>query len=136
MSLEHFQQQDFKALLKKALKRNNREKVFFSKTSDDTVSQICNEIDNIVRNQSFNKNKDIVLLGFRMNDNRCEPIYYEISKKFKVSAESDIDPISLYALIALYLHENKIPTFKDIKKYIVYDAIYGSGTLFYNMSYV
>jgi hypothetical protein len=135
MSLEHFQQQDFKDLLKKSLKRYNRKKVFFSKTSDETVSKICNEIDNIIKNKSFNKKNEIVLLGFRMSDNRCEPIYYEISSKFKVGTDSDIDTISLYALIALYLHENKIPTFKDIKKYIVYDAIYGSGTLFYNMTY-
>ena len=44
--------------------------------------------------------------------------------------------MSLYTLIALYLNDKKVPTFNDVKKYIVYDAVYGSGQLFYNMSYV
>lgn len=135
MSPEHFKEKSFDKLLKKALKSYNREEVFFADTTQDTVDKICIDIDNIIKNNSFNKNDTIVICGFRMTDNRCEPIFFKLNSKYNVSTDGDIDSMSLYTLIALYLYEKRVPTVEEIKKYIVYDAVYGSGNLFYNMSY-
>jgi hypothetical protein len=132
MEKNHFNKQVFESLLSKSLKQYNREEVFFSDTSDEIITKICNDIDILVEDKSYNINDDIVICGFRMGDKRCEPIYHKLSVKY----ENDIDDMSLYTLIASYLNDKKIPSFEDVKKYIVYDAVYGSGQLFYNMSYV
>ena len=132
MSPEHFKKQKFETLLEKALKINDREEVFFSETSNETIIDICKDIDNLILNRAYNTNDNIVICGFRMSNNLVEPLFHRINEKY----EDKIDNMSLYTLIALYLHDKKVPTFNDVKKYIVYDAIYGSGQLFYNMSYV
>jgi FlaA1/EpsC-like NDP-sugar epimerase len=132
MSPAHFKKQKFEDLLEKALYNNDREEVFFSDTSNEKVIEICNDIDALVESKNYNMNDDIVILGFRMGDKRVEPIFSKLLEKY----DNDIEYICLYTLIALYLNEKKVPLFEDVKKYIVYDAVYGSGQLFYNMSYV
>jgi len=132
MSPEHFKKQKFEDLLEKALYDNDREEVFFSDTSNGKVIEICNDIDALVESKNYNMNDNIVILGFRMGDKRVEPIFSKLLEKY----DNDIEYICLYTLIALYLNEKKVPLFEDVKKYIVYDAVYGSGQLFYNMSYV
>jgi len=118
-------------LLEKALKINDREEVFFSETSKETIINICKDIDTLILNKTYNTNDNIVICGFRMANNLVEPLFHKLNQKY----ENKIDDMSLYTLIALYLHDRKVPAFNDVKKYIVYDAIYGSGQLFYNMSY-
>jgi hypothetical protein len=132
MSPEHFKKQKFEDLLEKALYDNDREEVFFSDTSNGKVIEICNDIDALVESKNYNMNDNIVILGFRMGDKRVEPIFSKLLEKY----DNDIEYICLYTLIALYLNDKKVPLFEDVKKYIVYDAVYGSGQLFYNMSYV
>ena len=132
MSPEHFHKQKFENLLIKSLKSFGREEVFFSDTSDEKVIEICNDIDTLIESKNYSMNDDIVLCGFRMNDKRSEPIYHKLSEKY----QDDIDSICLYTLISFYLNDKKVPTFDSVKKYIVYDAVYGTGQLFYNMSYV
>ena len=132
MSPEHFNKQNFEKLLGKSLKNFNREEVFFSDTSNEKLIEICNDIDILVENKNYNMSNDIVICGFRMRDKRVEPLYHKLNEKY----EDSIDSMSLYTLIALYLHDKKIPTFETVKKYIVYDAVYGGGQLFYNMTYV
>jgi len=132
MNKEHFEKQDFDNLLSKALQKYNREEVFFYNTSNDKIIEICNDIDNLVESESYNLNDNIVIIGFRMNDKRIEPIYHKLSEKY----DEDIDDMCLYTLIAFYLNNGRVPTIQDVQKYIVYDAVYGGGRLFYNMSYV
>lgn len=132
MNPKHFQNQDFDDLLEKALKINDREEVFFSETSKETIKNICKDIDDLILNKTYNPNDDIVICGFRMTNRLVEPLFHKLNDKY----DDEIDDMSLYTLIAFYLNDKKIPTFNDIKKYIVYDAVYGSGQIFYNMSYV
>ncbi len=61
-----------------------------------------------------------------MKDKRCEPIYHTLSVKYD---NDTIDSISLYTLISIYLQDKKVPSIKDVHKYIVYDAVFGSGPL-------
>ena len=130
-----FKNKDFNTLMSKALKKYDREEVFFSNVSQDTVNRICKTIDTIVKFGTYSMSNNIVICGFRMTDNRCEPIFNELEPKFRKN-EEDIDSMSLYTLVAMYLHEKTVPNITNVHKYILADAISGSGDLFYNMSYV
>lgn len=134
MNKEHFKNQNTEDLLTKALSKFDREEVFFTDNLEQkTILEICIDMYDIVKNNSFDISRDIVLCGFRMADNRCEPIFHELSKKYNGDI---IDDISLYTLVGIFIQENNIPTPEDIKKTILYDAVFGSGELFYNMTYV
>ena len=75
MSPEHFKKQKFETLLEKALKINDREEVFFSETSNETIIDICKDIDNLILNRAYNTNDNIVICGFRMSNNLVEPLF-------------------------------------------------------------